>query len=228
MAIPAWGFLLVGAIVLIVAWAFAMRTVRHEMIIGTAIFLVGGGLMAWGCLSAAWPILLPRGDEGFAIGRLFDTYREPIRWLQDPGKAMIACIIPGVWAGMGPGCLIYLAALKGIPNDFYEAADIDGANFIDKILFVVFPILRPLIMINFIGAFIAAWFAGTATILAMTGGGADTEVVGLFIWYKAFTFLQIGPATAAAWILGFMLIGFTVWNLRILSNLEFKAEGSKT
>ena len=38
---------------------------------------------------------------------------------------------------MGPGCLIYLAALKGIPDDFYEAADIDGAGFIDKILFVL-------------------------------------------------------------------------------------------
>ena len=69
-----------------------------------------------------------------------------------------------VWAGMGPGCLIYLAALKGIPEDYYEAADIDGANFIDKILFVVFPMLRALIIINFVGAFIGSWYGATCNI----------------------------------------------------------------
>ena len=74
------------------------------------------------------------------------TLPEPYRWLGDPKTAMIACVIPMVWAGMGPGCLIYLAALKGIADDYYEAADIDGATFIDKILFIVFPILKPLIL----------------------------------------------------------------------------------
>jgi multiple sugar transport system permease protein len=131
-----------------------------------------------------------------------------------------------VWAGMGPGCLIYLAALKGIADDFYEAADIDGATFVDKILFVVFPILKPLLIINFVGVFIGSWNS-TANILAMTGGGAGTEVAGLHIFYKAFIFLKFGPATAMAWILGVMLIGFTVYQLRILSRLEFRTTGDK-
>ena len=51
----------------------------------------------------------------------------------------------------------------------------------------------------------------------MTGGGANTEVAGLYIFYKAFTDLKFGVATAAAWLLAFMLIGFTVHQLRILS-----------
>jgi hypothetical protein len=58
-------------------------------------------------------------------------------------------------------------------------------------------------------------------------GIAGTEVVGLHIWKKAFTFLKFGPATAMAWVLGFMLIGFTVNQLKMLSRLEFKAAGSK-
>jgi multiple sugar transport system permease protein len=130
-----------------------------------------------------------------------------------------------VWAGMGPGCLIYLAALKGIPDDFYEAADLDGATFIDKILFVVFPMLKPLLIINFVGVFIASWLHATANILAMTGGSADTEVAGLHIFYKAFIYLKFGPATAMAWVLGSMLIGFTVYQLQILSRLEFRTTG---
>jgi multiple sugar transport system permease protein len=132
-----------------------------------------------------------------------------------------------VWAEMGPGCLIYLAALKGIPDDLYEAADLDGATFIDKILFVVFPILKPLILINFIGVFIGSWYGGTGNILAMTGGSANTEVAGLHIFYEAFLYLRLGPATAMAWVLAVMLIGFTVYQLRILSRLEFRTTGDR-
>jgi len=159
--------------------------------------------------------------------RLFSFMPEPNKWLTNPETAMISCVIPMVWAGMGPGCLIYLAALKGIPDDYYEAADIDGASFIDKILFVVFPMLKALILINFVGAFIGSWYAATGNILLMTGGGGNTEVAGLHIWYKAFTYLKFGPATAMAWMLGFMLIGFTVHQLQILSRVEFRAATKK-
>ncbi len=103
----------------------------------------------------------------------------------------------------------------------------DGANFLDKILFVVFPMLKALIIINFVGAFIQSWYQATGNILVMTGGHANTEVVGLHIWYKAFTFLRFGEATAAAWMLGFMLIGFTVHQLQLLSRVEFKAQGAQ-
>jgi hypothetical protein len=62
-----------------------------------------------------------------------------------------------------------------------------------------------------------------ANILAMTAGAARTEVAGLHIFYKAFIFLRLGPATAAAWMLACMLIGFTLYQLRILSRVEFRA-----
>ena len=67
----------------------------------------------------------------------------------------------------------------------------------------------------------------SARIRRWSGGGAGTEVVGLHIWFKAFQFLKFGPATAMAWVLGFMLIGFTVHQLKILSRLEFRAQGAK-
>jgi len=160
------------------------------------------------------------------LAALYLHQPEPYRWLKDRETAMLCCVIPMVWAGMGPGCLIYLAALKGVAPDFYEAADIDGATFIDKILFVVVPILKPLLIIQFVGVFIGAW-KNTAFILAMTGGGSSTEVAGLHIFYKAYLHLKFGPAAAMAWVLGFMLIGFTVHQLRILSRLEFKTAGQR-
>ena len=177
------------------------------------------------CYGLAHPALVEPGRT--LVGRLFGLMPEPVRWLSDERTALLACVLPMVWAGLGPGCLIYLAALKGISDDFYEAADIDGATFIDKMLFIVFPILKPLLIINFVGVFVGAWFGATPNILAMTGGAAGTEVAGLHIFYRAFIFFQFGPATAMAWMLAFMLIGFTVYQLRLLSRLDFRTTGEK-
>ncbi len=229
--IPAIGFLVVGLGLLAVSLMFARRLWVNERR-WSAWGFVGAGILMFGTVARlAVPILYPGGEPwGVMVSqlpeRLFHFSPEAYRWLADSNTAMVSCVIPMIWAGMGPGCLIYLAALKGIPDDFYEAADVDGATFIDKIIFVVFPILKPLILINFVGAFIGSFYNATGNILVMTGGASNTEVAGLHIWYKAFTFLQFGPATAAAWMLGVILIGFTVQQLKILSRVEFKANGA--
>ncbi|MBT3381001.1 MAG: extracellular solute-binding protein [Lentisphaerae bacterium] len=232
LRIPAAGYIAIGLLFLAVCLAFTRRLWLHEMYLAAWAFAVAGVMLLLTSSGLATPILFRAGEtlvESFSLipSRLFSTVPEPYRWLSNPKTAMLSCVIPMVWAGMGPGCLIYLAALKGIPDDYYEAADIDGANFIDKILFVVFPTLKALIIINFVGVFIRSWYGATGSILVMTGGGANTETVGLHIWYKAFTFLKFGSATAMAWMLGFMLIGFTVHQLRILSRVEFRTAGQE-
>ncbi|OGV39230.1 MAG: hypothetical protein A2X48_01230, partial [Lentisphaerae bacterium GWF2_49_21] len=153
-------------------------------------------------------------------------------WLNSPRFALFFCLLPSIWAGMGPGCLIYLAALKGIPDDLYEAADIDGANAFYKVWSISLPSIKSLIAINFIGAAIGCMKSGSEFILAMTGGGpytpyGATEVIGLHIFWEAFGYLRFGVATAMAWVLGVMLIGFTVYQLQSLSRMEFKAAGGK-
>jgi multiple sugar transport system permease protein len=232
LRVPAIGFILLGLFVCAIALLFANRLRFYGFYWGMGGFIFAGILLLFACSSPAMSIFFPNGKSiGNALlslpARLLATRPEPFRWLSDPNTSMLSCVIPMVWAGMGPGCLIYLAALKGIPNDYYEAADIDGATFIDKILFIVLPHLKFLIIINFVGAFISSWYSATGNILVMTGGGAGTETAGLHIWYKAFTYLKFGPATAMAWMLGFILIGFTVHQLRMLSKVEFKATGNK-
>ncbi len=227
LRIPAIGFIAVGVGLFGVALLFSRRLWLNDRRVVAWTFVGVGALMLGTAGRLAWPILFPGGEPvmvalGHFPSRLFQHTAEAYHWLADPDTAMLSCVIPMIWAGMGPGCLIYLAALKGIPDDLYEAADMDGATFVDKILFVIFPMLKPLILINFVGAFIASFYNATGTILVMTGGAANTEVAGLHIWYKAFTFLQFGPATAAAWMLGVILIGFTVQQLKLLARVEFK------
>lgn len=232
LRIPAIGYIVLATLLFGIAMAFARRLWSND-IKGVAITCaLVGVILFFTVANIARPLLFIAGEPlieslRHLLPRLLATQPEPYRWLSDPQTAMLACVIPMIWAGMGPGCLIYLAALKGIADEYYEAAEIDGAGFIDKILFVIFPILKPLIIINFVGAFIGSWYGAEGNILVMTGGAANTEVAGLHIWFKAFTFLQFGPATAMAWMLGFLLIGFTVHQLRILARVEFRTAGEE-
>jgi ABC-type sugar transport system permease subunit/ABC-type glycerol-3-phosphate transport system substrate-binding protein len=155
---------------------------------------------------------------------LFGAHPDPVKWLDDPKIALISVLLPAIWAGAGPGSLIYQAALRSIPDEMYEAADLDGAGLGTKVWRVTLPTLKPLIIINLVGAVIGS-FQATDSILVMTGGGPlyATQTLGLEIYYNAFLFLKFGYATAAAWVMGALLVGFTVQQLRILRDLRFGA-----
>ena len=144
-------------------------------------------------------------------------------WLQDPAWAMVCCVLPGVWAGAGMASLIYIAALQSLPADYYEAAAIDGAGFRSRVRHILFPQLLPLMVINFVGAFIAA-FQGIGSIFLLTFGGPGdaTNVLSLAIWKEAYNNLRMGSATTMAWFLGTALVGFTYLQFRILRKVEFR------
>jgi multiple sugar transport system permease protein len=84
------------------------------------------------------------------------------------------------------------------------------------------PHLTPLVIINFVGAFVGA-FQAAENIFIMTEGGPinATRTIGLEIFYNAFLYLKFGYATAMAWIMGSVLMGFTLVNLRVLRQVEF-------
>jgi len=153
-------------------------------------------------------------------------------WFRDPNWALISVLLPVIWVGMGPGCLIYLAALKTIPDEMYEAADLDGAGVFDKVRHIALPYIKSLVLINFIGVMVGTVKGGSEFVLAMTQGGpytpyGQTEVIGLRIYWEAFGYLRFGTATAMAWVLGSMLIGFTVWQMQRLSRMEFRSAADK-
>jgi len=213
--IPPWGFPLVAGVASILLALGAYWHYKKGARIGSSV------LMAAAILIALAGYALYR-----VVSHLPDQALPAQKWLEDPKWALICVILPTVWAGIGPGCLIYLAALKTIPEDFYEAADLDGAGFFSKLWHITIPNIKILIVINFIGAVVGA-FRVAEYILVMTGGGPNhaTEVLALKIFYDAFVFLKFGTATAMAWIMGSLLIGFTIFQLRRLSRVEFRTAG---
>jgi multiple sugar transport system permease protein len=170
-----------------------------------------------------WKLLYEPGDTGGFNQILMAMGLPKSMWIKDEHLAMLCVILPTIWAGMGPGSLIYLAALKNIPNEMYEAADIDGAGFLRKIRYIVFPYLKTLIIIQFIAAFIVA-AQSSDFILVMTFGGPNeaTRVADLLIFEKAYLYLRFGLATTMAWMLSLLLMGFTVLQIKYLSKMEFR------
>jgi multiple sugar transport system permease protein len=175
-----------------------------------------------------WKNFFNATDEGLLNQVIALFGFEPLRWLGDKSTAMISIMLPQAWAGMGVGCLIYLAALKTVPDDLYESVAIDGGGFFHRIRYVALPIIKPLILIQLIFALIAA-FQAADTVLVMTAGGPDnaTMVVGLEIFFNAYLYQRFGVATSMAWILGFILMGFTVFQMRRLSKLTFTTADAK-
>jgi len=150
-------------------------------------------------------------------------HMQPVDWLGNPATVMACVILPGVWAGAGIGSLIYLAALKSVPEELYEASMIDGAGILRRIRNIALPTIAPLILINFVGAFIYTFQTmGSIFLLTFGGPGKETMVMGMAIWQEAYVNLRFSLATSYAWILGTILIGFTYLQLRILRRVDFR------
>ncbi len=171
-----------------------------------------------------WKLMFDPTENGMLnqILAIFGIARQS--WLQDPSLAMTCCILPGVWAGAGMASLIYIAALGSLPPDYYEAAAIDGAGILARLRHITLPQLLPLMVINFVGAFIAA-FQGMGSIFLLTFGGPGdaTNVLSLAIWKEAYNNLRFSTATTMAWFLGIALIGFSYLQIRYLRRVEFRS-----
>ncbi len=170
-----------------------------------------------------WKLLYEPSDAGVLNQLLMALGLPKSMWIKNESLAMLCVVLPTIWAGVGPGSLIYLAALKNIPPQLYEAADIDGAGFLAKLRHIVLPSLKGLIIIQFIAAFIVA-AQSSDFILVMTFGGPNeaTRVADLLIFEKAYLYLRFGLATTMAWILSLLLMGFAVLQIKYLSRMEFR------
>ena len=209
-----WGLLLLTA----------GRVAMESAAFGLVGRLVSVGLAVLLSFATVWTLLSPSflGAWGGPVGAF--TF-EPLRWIQSPSTAMFCTVLPIVWASAGPGCLLYLAALKTIPGSLYEAAEIDGARPLQKLMHITLPQLKYLIGIQFIAALVMAFQGGADYILALTGGGPNgaTNILALEIFIRTFFDLRFGLGTAMAWLLGLLLIGVTAYQLRQLARAQFKA-----
>jgi multiple sugar transport system permease protein len=134
-------------------------------------------------------------------------------WLYSMEWSMPALIIMSFW-NVGTTMLIYLAALQGVPRHLHEAAMIDGAGTWSRFAHVTVPMITPAIFFNIVQGIIGSFQVFTAAFIITQGGPANaTLFYSLYLYRTAFERLQLGYASALAWILFVIILGATIIQL---------------
>lgn len=153
------------------------------------------------------------GNEGVINALLFFLgVDQKIFWYQDPTSALWTLIMLSVWQ-FGSSMLIFLAGLKNIPKELYEAASVDGANGIHQFFKITLPMLSPIILFNLVMQTISAFMTFTPAYVISKGEGGPldgTLLYSLYLFQKAFNFFQMGYASAMAWVMLIMVALLTL------------------
>jgi multiple sugar transport system permease protein len=131
-------------------------------------------------------------------------------WLGTTTWALPSLIIIGLW-GIGGSMLIYLAGLQGIPTELYEAVEIDGGNALTKFRHITLPMLSPVILFNLVVGLIGAFQYFTDAYVLTRGGPQNSTLFYLLYLYRnAFTYFEMGYASALAWTLFMIVLVLTI------------------
>lgn len=163
-----------------------------------------GGSVA---ISVLWKALF-KGDG--LIAKLYELLGlEAPHFLSDPHYALFIICLLRVWQ-FGSAMVIFLAALKGIPEDLYEAASLDGASKWKQFIHVTVPMITPVIFYNLVTQLVQAFQEFNGPYIITQGGPAgSTTLMSLLIYNNAFKTWNMGKASAQAWVLFVILMIFT-------------------
>lgn len=135
---------------------------------------------------------------------------QPVAWLSSPGGAMSVIVILKVWQ-FGSAMLIFLAALKDVPQDLYEAASVDGSTKLHSFIHITMPLITPTIFFNLVMQLVNAFQEFNGPYL-VTGKGPlnATYLTSMYIYDNAFKYFNMGYASAASWILFLIIVAVTL------------------
>ena len=136
-------------------------------------------------------------------------------WLSSVKWAMPAVILVSVWRSLGYNMVLYLAALQNIPDVYYEAAEIDGANWVRKLWHITLPLVSPTTLFVIVMAVIGS-FQAFDLIYVMTRGGParSTSVIVQYLYENGFVYFKMGYASAQAYVLFALVLIVTLIQLK--------------
>jgi multiple sugar transport system permease protein len=174
---------------------------------------------------SSWTVILYVSDAifnprfGMANNLLLKLGLDPQMWLQDEHLVIPLLVLVAVWKGVGYIMIIFLSGLQNVPQNLYEAAEIDGAGVFRKFRNITMPMISGTTFLVLILSTITT-FQAFEQIYVMTGGGSDISQAGgpnnasmvlmLFLYRQGFSFLHMGYASAVAWVMFAILFVFTI------------------
>jgi multiple sugar transport system permease protein len=172
--------------------------------------VVLGAWMAPGVLvGIVWQMLLSSSQFGIINYMLERLGVGRLQFLVHPGLALVSVIVANVWRGTAFTMILQYAGLQRIPEELYEAAEVDGASPPQKFFRITIPLLRPILFINLVLITIYT-FNTFDMVIALTRGGParSTQVLTLGAYEQVFSFFSLGRGSAIAVIL--LLINLTM------------------
>lgn len=146
----------------------------------------------------------------------------PLGWLSDPKFAMFSVALVTIFKGVGYYMMIYLAALMSVPNELYEAAEVDGATSFQKHMAVTIPHIMPTIALVATISSISALKVFVEIYVMTRGGPLDsTKTIVYYIYEKAFENLDLGLASAASVILLIVVMAFSLINIFVFERKKY-------
>ncbi|HEV8634746.1 MAG TPA: sugar ABC transporter permease [Chloroflexota bacterium] len=218
---------------------FAVETFVGEIALGLALALIVNQAKRFIGVTRFFvfaPVVLPVAAVAVLFARLmmnptYGTFNVVLtsvglpasQWIYHPDSAMFSIVLTTIWKSSGYYMILFLAALQGIPEVYYEAAHIDGAGRLATFRYITLPLLKPALLficvINLISnlqAFSQIW--------VMTSGGPSraTEVLVVLIYNTAFGYFKLSYAATIAVVLFFLILFLTLVQIRVLRRGGFE------
>lgn len=143
------------------------------------------------------------------------------KWLLDTRTSLLSLAIVGIWKNVGYNMIIFLSGLQGISNSYYEAAELDGANKLKQFRYITIPMLKPTTFFIFIMSVISSFQVFDQVMLMTKGGpGRSSSVLVHYLYQNAFQYFKLGYACAIAYLLFFIIMAITIFNMRMEKNMR--------
>ena len=170
-------------------------------------------------MAVAWEALL-HPTIGLVNQTLAGFGLPTANWLRDENTVLPTLAVIGIWQNLGFALVLFLAGLKSISQDLYDAADIDGADlWFDRFRTVTFPMLGPVFMFVFIVVALKAFETfDTVQILTQGGPGHSSELLLFTLYRESFEFLRTGYGASVAVVFLFIVVALTLVQARIMDS----------
>ncbi|MET9029445.1 sugar ABC transporter permease [Nocardia sp. NPDC004168] len=172
-------------------------------------------------MAVVWRFLFT--DDGLLNVALGWIGIDAVPWLTDPDWALVSLCIVTVWKSVPFATVILLAAMQGVPETLYEAAEIDGAGALRRFFAITVPLIRgPLSFVFIITIINSVQAFDQAYVLTGGNGGPETGtyLLGIMLFQNAFGFYEVGYASALAWVIFAILFLLTLVQLRMARRSE--------
>jgi len=193
------------------AIAVALNRGLRGLTVYRAVFYLPSLLGASVAIAVLWRQLFASDGMVNAVLSLFGI--DGPSWISNPHYSLYTLVALSVWQ-FGSPMIIFLAGLRQIPSDMYEAASLDGASPLRQFVRITLPLLSPVVFFNFVIQTIEAFKAFTPAFIISGGSGGpidSTLFYTLYLYQEAFGYFRMGYASALAWVLVVIIALFTAF-----------------